>query len=525
MNELHILAQSGQYPAFTIFSVGVVCALLMALWCSPQRDTTDEFFVSDRHLSAGQNGLALFGDYISAAALLGVPGLIVLNGYDGLLYLLGPIVALPLILVLIAEPFHASGRFTIADSMARRLRARPMHKALGISTLAASMLYLIAQLVGAGALAAPMLGISGSAAQRFLVASLGSLMIIYVVIGGMKAATLMQCIKAVVLLAASSCMAILVLSKFSFGLDDLLAASARMHSAGEEFLRPGLRFGDGMTGSLNMFSLQLGLVLGAAGLPHLLMRLCAVPTARKARASVEGATLLTFLFCLTAAVLGFGAIAVLGTDAIAPPGNTATLVLAESLGGSLLLAVICCVVFATILAVVAGVMLTAATSAAHDLYSAVIRSGRTTDVQELVVARASVVIIGVIAIGLSMLAQNINPSVLIGLSFAVAASAHVPTILFTFYWRDFTTTGATWSVYGGLISSVGLTILSPAVSGSPTAMVPGMDFAYFPLQNPGMVSIPLSFLLGWLGSKFGRERPDRVQYAAYEARTLTDTKS
>lgn len=525
MNGPHLLAQSAQYPAFTLFSVGVVCALLMALWCSPDRDTTNEFFVSKRRLSAGQNGLALFGDYISAAALLGVPGLIALNGYDGLLYLLGPIVALPVILVLIAEPFHASGRFTIADSMARRLRPRPMHKALGVSALATSMLYLIAQLVGAGALAAPMLGLPGSTAQRLLAASLGSLMIIYVVIGGMKAATLMQSFKAVVLLAASSCLAVLVLSKFSFGLDDLLAASARMHSAGEEFLRPGLRFGDGLTGSLNMFSLQLGLVLGAAGLPHLLMRLCAVPTARKARASVEGATVLTFLFCLTAAVLGFGAIAVLGFGAIAPPGNTATLLLAESLGGSLLLAVISCVVFATILAVVAGVMLTAATSVAHDLYSAVIKSGQASDKKELFVARTSVVAIGVIAIGLSMLAQNINPSVLIGLSFAVAASAHLPTILFTFYWRDFTTTGATWSVYGGLISSVGLTILSPAVSGSPSAMVPGMDFAYFPLQNPGVVSIPLSFLLGWLGSRFGRERPDRVQYAAFEARTLTDTKS
>lgn len=525
MKGTHILAQSAQYPAFPIFAVGVVCALLVALWCSPERDTTDEFFVSNRRLSAGQNGLALFGDYISAAALLGVPGLIALNGYDGLLYLLGPIIALPLILVLIAEPFHASGRFTIADSMARRLRPRPMHKALGISTLAVSLLYLIAQLVGAGALAAPMLGISGSTAQRLLAASLGSLMIIYVFIGGMKAATLMQCIKAVVLLAASSCLAFLVLSKFSFGLDDLLAASARMHSAGEEFLRPGLRFGDDMTGSLNMFSLQLGLVLGAAGLPHVLMRLCAVPTARKARASLEGATILTFLFCLTAAVLGFGATAVLGSDAIEPPGTTATLLLAESLGGPLLLAVICCVVFATILAVVAGVMLTAATSVAHDLYSAVIKSGRTSDEEELFVARTSVVIIGATAIALSMLAQNINPSLLIGLSFAVAASAHLPTILFTFYWRGFTTTGATWSVYGGLISSVGLTIVSPAVSGSPSAMVPGMDFAYFPLQNPGVVSVPLSFILGWLGSRLGREGPDRAQYAAFEARTLTDTKS
>ncbi|MBC2904822.1 cation acetate symporter [Streptomyces cupreus] len=526
MNSTHALTSSEQpYPAFAIFVVCVVCALLLSVWFSPHRDTTEDFFINNRRLTAAQSGLAMFGEYISAAALLGVPGLIALSGYDGLLYLLGPIIALTIILFLIAEPFHTSGRFTIADAVARRLRPRPVHTALGISTLAASMLYLIAQLVGAGALAAPILGLAGPAAQRALVASLGILMILYVVIGGMKAATVMQCIKAVVLLAGSGLLAILVLAEFGWNPGALLTAATRMSSAGDALLRPGLLFNDDLTGQLDVFSLQLAFVLGAASLPHLLTRLCAVPTARTARSSVRGAAVLTSVFGLIVVVLGFGATAILGSDAIPHPGNTATLLLAEALGGPLLLAMLAFVVFATILAVVSGVMLAAATSLAHDIYRSTIKAGRTSDKRELFVARSAVVLIGGTAITMSMYVQNINASLLIGLSFAVAASANLPTLLFTFYWKGFTATGAAWSVYGGLISSLGLAVFSPAVSGNPRALLPTANFAYFPLQNPGLVSIPLSFLLGWLGSTLGRERADEISYAEWEVRTLTDTKA
>ncbi|ATW47534.1 solute symporter family protein [Streptomyces peucetius] len=525
MNAAQPLAAEQSYPVFVIFAVVVACALLLAGWLAPERETINEYFTNNRRLSATQNGIAFFGDYISAAALLGVPGLIALNGYDGLLYLLGPIVALALILLLIAEPFHRAGRYTVADAIARRLHPRPVHKALGISTLAASLLYLTAQLAGVGALAGPLLGLSGSAPKRILVASLGILMIIYVTIGGMRATTIIQCIKALVLLAGSGYLALLVLSRFNWSPSELLAAAVHSSGKGDAFLRPGQLFGDGLTSNLDTLSLQLALVLGAAGLPHVLMRLRAVPTARKARASVQGATVLTSAFGLTVGVLGFGAVAALGVTAItdqSSSGHTATLLLAESMGGSLLLAVMSCVVFVTILAVVAGVLLAAATSLAHDLYSSVIKSGRASEKQELFTARLSVVVIGAAATALSMFAQNINPSVLIGLAFSVAASAILPTILYSFYWKTFTTTGAIWSIYGGLISSIILTLLSPGVSGNATALLPAMDFAYFPLRNPGIVSIPLSFLLGWLGTILGKEPPDRAKYAEFEVRTLTD---
>jgi cation/acetate symporter len=506
-----------------VFAVFVVCVVLIALWGAADSDTPGRFFVSGRELSSARNGIALFGDFISAATLLGTPGLIALAGFDGIPYLVGPVVVWAVILLVVAEPFHNTGSYTVGAALARRLRPRPVHLAMGLATLVISLFYLTAQLVGAGALAAPLLGISGEAAQNCLMVFLGVLMIIYVAISGMHGATLVQLLKAAVLLVASIFLAVLVLAKFGWNPSDLLGTAARRSGVGENFLAPGARAqGTGME-TLDRLSLQLGALFGAAGLPHLLMRMCVVPSARAARRSVQWTAVLTCVFCVTAGVLGFGAAAVLGPETIlagSPSGNTATLLLAHSLGGSWMLTVMACVAFATILAVVAGIALAAATSVAHDIYGAVLKRGRATEEKELLVARWAVVLIGCAAVGLSLLAERLNVSFAAGLAFCIAASAILPALLYGLYWRGFTTTGALWSIYGGLVSSVVLAVLSPAVSGGPTALFPDMDFSLFPLQYPTIVSAPLGLLLGWLGSVLGRDRPDPATYSALELRTL-----
>ncbi|MET8679711.1 cation acetate symporter [Streptomyces sp. NPDC004647] len=523
MSTARTLAAAGDGgPVLTIFAVFIVCIVLIAVWVGTDSEA-DGFFVGGRRLSSAQNGIALFGNYISAATLLGTPGLIALAGYDGIPYVLGPIVAWIVILLLVAEPLHSTGRFTIGDSLARRLRPLPVHRAIGVSTLVVSLLYLISQLVGAGSLAAPILGLSGDAAQNSVMVFLGVLMVIYVAIGGMRGATLVQCIKAVLLLACTLYMALLVLSKAGWNPSGLLGAAAQRSGVGEKFLQAGLRFGDDGASKLDSLSLQLALVLGAAGLPHLLMRLSVVPTARAARRSVQWTTVLTCVFCLTAGVLGFGAAAAIGPAAIQddnPSGNTVTFLLADYLGGSFLLAVMSCIAFITILAVVAGVALASATSLAHDIYGAVLKRGRASEKQEVFVARISLVLIGAAATALAVFAQGVNVSFVAGLAFAVAASAHLPAILYSIYWKRFTTTGATWSIYGGLLSSILLALLSPAVSGNPSAVFPDTDFAAFPLNNPGIVSIPLGFFLGWLGTVLGKEEPDEAKRAETEVRAV-----
>ena len=519
-----VLAQGNHAGVvIAVFAVFVVGVVLISLLDASDTDTPRRFFVSGGRLSSARNGIALFGDFISAATLLGTPGLIALAGFDGIPYLLGPIVAWAVILLLIAEPFHNTGRYTVGDVLSHHLHPRPVHLALGLATLVISLLYLTAQLVGAGSLAAPLLGISGVVAQNFLMLFLGVLMIIYVAISGMHGATLVQCFKAAFLLVASAFLALLVLARFGWNPSHLLGAAADRSGVGEHFLAPGARSHGGAIDRLDGLSLQLGAVLGAAGLPHLLLRLGAVPNARAARRSVQWTAVLTCVFCVTAGVLGFGAAAVVGPEEVMngnASGNTATLLLSDSLGGSVLLTVMACVAFVTILAIVAGVALAAATSMAHDIYGVVVRKGRATEFQEVLVARVSAALIGAAATALALWASRINVSFAAGLAFAVAASAVLPALLYGLYWRGFTTTGAVWSIYGGLICSVALAVFSPAVSGSPTALFPDMDFAVFPLKYPSIVSIPVAFVLGWLGSVLSRDKPHPATRAAFERRIL-----
>jgi cation/acetate symporter len=502
MNQTVVNVQNS-YPVLIIFAVCVACTMFLALWAAADKGTTADFYLGDRRLSGARNGIALFGAYMSAATLLGNPGLIALSGYDGIPYMLAPVVCWAVILLLVAEPFHRAGGFTFGAFLARRFRARPVHRAAGTAVVVVSLLYLIAQLDGAGALAASVLGLTGPGAQRALVAVLGLLMVLYVMVGGMRAATLVQSVKAVLLVGAGIALALGVLSRYHGDPLAMLSSAASSSGLGVRFLAPSGRGALGTAGGLDSLSTQLAFLLGAAGLPHVLTRFSTVADARAARGTARWATVLACVLGLVAVVLGFGAAGIVGPSSITadnPSGNTAVLLLARDLGGPLLLTVIACVAFVTILAVVAGLTLTAATAVAHDMYAAVLKRGGAQERTELFVAQAAIVLIGVAATTLSLFAQNLRISVLVGLAFAIAASSILPALLYGLYWKRFTTRGAIWSIYGGLLTCLSLTALSPAVSGSPTALLPHADFAVFPLENPALVTVPLGFLLGVLGS-------------------------
>jgi cation/acetate symporter len=412
------------------------------------------------------------------------------------------------------------------------MRQRPVRAAAATSTMAVSFFYLLAQMAGAGGLVALLLGITGKLGQAIVIAVVGALMIAYVLIGGMKGTTWVQIIKAVLLIVGAGVMTLWVLGKFGLNLSGLLGAAVdNAPKAGEKLLGPGLQYGASGTSKLDFLSLALALVLGTAGLPHILMRFYTVPTAKEARRSVVWAIWLIGLFYLFTLVLGYGAAALVGPDKIrAAPGgaNSAAPLLAEALGGPLLLGLIAAVAFATILAVVAGLTITASASFAHDIYANIIRKnghdgavkGKADEEAEVRVARRTAIVIGIVSILGGIAANGQNIAFLVALAFAVAASANLPTILYSLFWKRFNTSGALWSIYGGLAVTITLIVLSPAVSGKPTSMFPNADFDLFPLSNPGIVSIPVAFLLGYLGTVLSKEH-DREKYAEMEVRALT----
>ncbi|MCX4822163.1 cation acetate symporter [Streptomyces sp. NBC_01142] len=518
----------------TLFGVFVAATLAITVWAGRQTKSASDFYAGGRQFTAFQNGLAVSGDYMSAASFLGIAGAIALFGYDGFLYSIGFLVAWLVALLLVAEPLRNSGRYTMGDVLAYRMRQRPVRTAAGTSTIVVSIFYLLAQMAGAGVLVSLLLGITSDAGKIVIVGLVGVLMIVYVTIGGMKGTTWVQMVKAVLLIAGTLLITFLVLLKFNFNLSDLLGTAASNSGKGAAFLEPGLKYGATATSKLDFLSLGIALVLGTAGLPHILIRFYTVPTAKAARKSVIWAIGIIGAFYLMTIALGFGAAALIKPEAIIaqnPAGNTAAPQLAEvigggigSTGGAILLAVISAVAFATILAVVAGLTLASSSSFAHDIYANVIRKGNATEKEEMRAARWATVAIGVVSIALGALARDLNVAGLVALAFAVAASANLPTILYSLFWKRFTTQGALWSIYGGLISSVVLVLFSPVVSGNPkTSMFKGVDFHWFPLENPGLVSIPLGFLLGWLGSVLGKEEPDKGKYAELEVKSLTGT--
>ncbi|MFJ7061721.1 cation acetate symporter [Streptomyces griseobrunneus] len=517
----------------TLFAVFVVATLVITVWAGRQTKSASDFYAGGRQFTGFQNGLAVSGDYMSAASFLGIAGAIALFGYDGFLYSIGFLVAWLVALLLVAEPLRNSGRYTMGDVLAYRMRQRPVRTAAGTSTIVVSIFYLLAQMAGAGVLVSLLLGITSDFGKIVIVALVGLLMILYVTIGGMKGTTWVQMVKAVLLIAGTLLITFLILLKFNFNISDLLGTAASNSGKGSAFLEPGLKYGATGVSKLDFISLGIALVLGTAGLPHILIRFYTVPTAKAARKSVNWAIGIIGAFYLMTIVLGFGAAAILKPgDIIASnkAGNTAAPLAAleigggsGSTGGAILLAVISAVAFATILAVVAGLTLASSSSFAHDIYANVIRKGKATEKEEVRAARWATVAIGIVSIALGALARDLNVAGLVALAFAVAASANLPTILYSLFWKRFTTQGALWSIYGGLASSVLLVLFSPVVSSKPTSMFPSVDFAWFPLENPGLISIPLGFLLGWLGSVIGKEKPDTDKYAELEVKSLTGT--
>jgi cation/acetate symporter len=525
-----------------IFAIFVVITLVIVIRVSRGGRKGKDFYTGGGSFSGRQNGIAISGDYLSAASFLGIAGAVAFYGYDGLLYSIGFLVAWLVALLLVAEPLRNTGKYTMADVLSFRMQNKPVRLAAAISTLAVSFFYLLAQMAGAGTLVALLLGITADAAQIAVIAIVGLLMIAYVLIGGMKGTTWVQMIKAVLLIIGAGIMFFWVLGKFGFNLSDLMGAaqvkgnadtaSTAAAGAGDKLLHAMSKYG---TNKLGFVSLSIALVLGTAGLPHVLMRFYTVPTAKEARRSVSWAISLIGAFYLFTLVLGFGAAALVGQKAInLLPGksNAAAPALAFYLpgagtAGTIFLAIIAGVAFATILAVVAGLAITASASFAHDIYNAVFKDGKADPTQEVKVARATVIVIGLLAILGGIAAKSMNIAFLVSLAFAVAASANLPSILFSLYWKRFNTRGSVLSIYGGLISALVLIIFSPAVvapigSTAPlaAAMFPNLHWGWFPLDNPAIISVPVGFLLGVLGTLTSKETNPEKQ-AEMEVRSLT----
>ena len=525
----------------TVLFLGVVAITIgITFWASRQTKTAADYYAGGRGFSGFQNGLAIGGDYMSAASFLGISGAIALSGYDGFLYSIGFLVAWLVALLLVAEMLRNSGRYTMADQLAYRMKQRPVRLAAATSTVVVSIFYLLAQMVGAGALVALLLGVEDQVVKNIVILFVGALMIFYVTVGGMKGTTWVQIVKAVLLMTGSALIVILVLAQFGFNLSELLGSAADASGKGDAFLQPGLKYGLSFTSELDFVSLGLALVLGTAGLPHILIRFYTVPTSADARKSVLWAIGLIGVFYLFTLVLGFGAAALVDPTTLDKAGNLAAPLLAQevgggegSIGGAVLLALIAAVAFATILAVVAGLTLTSSVSVAHDIYNSVIKRGKATEKEEMKVSRWAAAGIGLVAILLAIPAQSLNIAFLVALAFAVAASANLPAIIYNMFWARFNTRGAVWSIYGGLISCVGLVFFSPVVSGktavdavtgetiSASLFPLGVDFSWFPLENPGIISIPLGFFLGWLGTVTSKEPETAERYVELEVRALT----
>ena len=471
----------GFFLAFIALSLGIT------IWASRKMRTAEHFYTAGRSVTALQNGLALAGDYMSAASFLGIAGLVALSGFDGLIYSIGWLVGWPIVMFLIAEPLRNLGRYTFADVLASRLRQVPIRVAASIGSLAVISFYLIAQMVGAGNLIRLLFGLD----YEIAIVIVGVVMLMYVLFGGMLATTWVQIVKAGLLLAGALMLALMALSRFGFNPLALFRAAAAEY--GEGVLGPGRL----VSNPLDAMSLGLALMLGTAGLPHILMRFYTVPDARTARSSVMYATGFIGLFYLMTFILGFGAMVIVGQPAIRAidaGGNMAAPLLAEAVGGQGFLGFISAVAFATILAVVAGLTLAGAAALSHDLWVNVVRGGSASAREQLLVARISTVLLGIVAIVLGIAFKGQNVAYMVGLAFAIAASANFPALLLSIFWRQFTTRAAQASMLIGTASSLLLIYLSPAIQ----IDILGNASAPFPLRNPGLVTIPLSFAVAIL---------------------------
>ena len=493
--------------AMVFFFVFIAITLGITYWAARRTRTTEHFYAAGRTVSPGQNGLALAGDYMSAASFLGIAGLVSTTGFDGLIYSTGWLVGWPVVLFLIAEPLRNLGKYTFADVVALRLKQAPVRIAAAIGTLATVIFYLIAQMVGAGGLIKLMFGLSYETA----IVIVGAAMIAYVLFGGMLATTWVQIVKAVLLLGGACLLAILVLARFGMNPSALFAAAAARY--GVAVLAPGKL----VANPWDAISLGMALMFGTAGLPHILMRFYTVPDARAARTSVFYATGLIGFFYLLTFILGFGAMVFVGPDAIRAVdrgGNMAAPLLAEFLGGTPFLGFIAAVAFATILAVVAGLALAGASALSHDLWVHVVRRGQASGEEELKVARLATVVLGVAAVLLGITFKGQNVAFMVSLAFAIAASANFPALLLAIFWRGFSTAGAVASMLTGTIGTLLLIWLSPTIQ----VDVLHRAGAWFPLKNPALVTIPLSFAVGIVASLLSAPVGTAAQHAHHERR-------
>jgi cation/acetate symporter len=491
-----------------IFFVFVAITLAITYWAAKRTKTTSEFYAADRSISGFQNGLALAGDYMSAASFLGIAGMVALKGYDGLIYSIGFLVGWPLVMFLIAEPLRNLGKFTFADVVAFRLRQRPVRIGSSVGSLMTIIFYLIAQMVGAGSLINSLFGLP----YEFAVVLVGCVMIAYVLFGGMLATTWVQIIKAVLLLGGATLLVIMTLSRFS--MNPLLMFEQAAIRYSDAVLSPG----GFVTNPWDALSLGIALMLGTAGLPHILMRFFTVPDARQARRSVFFATGFIGYFYLLTFIIGFGAMVIVGQDVVSSidkGGNMAALLLAESVGGQFFLGFIAAVAFATILAVVAGLTLSGASTLSHDLYVNVLKRGKADERGEVRVARGATLLLGVLAIMLGLAFKGQNVAFMVGLAFAIAASANFPALLMSIVWSRFTTRGAVASIVTGASLAVILIVLSPTV----WVDILKNPEPVFALKNPALFSMPAAFLAGIVASLMKREPEAARKFEEVKLRT------
>ena len=494
--------------SIAIFFVFVAVTLYITYWAAKKTKTGSEFYAAGRNISGFQNGLALAGDYMSAASFLGIAGMVATKGYDGLIYSIGFLVGWPLIMFLIAEPLRNLGKYTFADVVAYRLKQRPIRIASSVGSLLTISFYLIAQMVGAGTLIKTLFGLD----YEIAVVVVGIVMTCYVLFGGMIATTWVQIIKAVLLLSGATILVVLAMAKFNFSPGDLFNSVRSQY--GEDMLAPG----GYITNPLDAISLGLALMLGTAGLPHILMRFYTVPDDKAARKSVFVATGLIGYFYILTFLIGFSALALVGKlpiEGLDKGGNMAALLLAEHVGGSAFLGFIASVAFATILAVVAGLTLSGASSISHDLYVHVFKHGVSDEKGEIKVAKRATIFLGLLAIGLGLIFKGQNVAFMVGLAFSIAASANFPALLMSIIWKGFTTLGAVLSIVTGAVLSLVLIVLSPTV----WVDVLGNAEAIFPLKNPALVSMTSAFVVGILVSLIKPEPEAAAKFESEKLRT------
>jgi cation/acetate symporter len=502
-------AGSPDLTAIIYFAVFIALTLGITWWAARRTNTTEEFFAAGRRITGRQNGFALAGDYMSAASFLGIAGMVATSGFDGLIYSTGWLVGWPIVLFLIAEPLRNLGQYTFTDVLSFRLRAKPVRIAAACASLMVIALYLIAQMVGAGTLIKLIFGLSYEAAVLIV----GTVMLAYVLLGGMIATTWVQIIKAALLLGGAACLAVLVLARFHFNPLQLFEAAAAKYGAA--VLAPGKQ----ITSPWEAVSLGLALMFGTAGLPHILMRFYTVPDARAARQSVFWATGLIGTFYLLTFILGFGAMVLVGQEAITAidkGGNMAAPLLAEVLGGKGLFGFIAAVAFATILAVVAGLTLSGAAALSHDLWVKVVRSDTVNRKEQLLVARIASIVLGVLAMLLGLLFKGQNVAFMVGLAFALAASGNFPALVLSIFWRGLTTAGAVSAIVVGTVSAAILIALSPTIQIDTLHH----DHAWFPLKNPALISMPLAFLTAVVVSVLWPEKAASDGYDAKQRRMI-----